>query len=326
MKGLAILSVLITLVALLGSIAVSCQKQSEPAQPSPAHAPTAVPPTRPPEIPDGWSLYNGKEAGISFYYPPEWGEVIDYIDYFLKLTSGEAPKGISKEEKEAMEAFESVFKDSRHYGHCLAFSNLDMDWAAHIRITSAEKIQSFISETNKTYASLPETMQERSRVMYLPLLGFWGSCVLEENPSIAEQLLQKVRDIAGLPEGASPEDLKGAAQPVFILFANGIRYMVGPLEKTYGQIVTYDGELSGVTETGREGFDVASRDYWDCILTASDGERLVYISFPLQLPRHSARDNPVDWSEGATSPGTEELLDELQTQFIKFTRTITLLK
>ncbi len=69
-----------------------------------------------------------------------------------------------------------------------------------------------------------------------------------------------------------------------------------------GQIATSNGKLSVVTEIGAEGFDVAAGDYWDCILTTSDGDCLVNISFSLQLPHSSARDNPVEWSEGATPP------------------------
>jgi len=314
MKKLSIICVIFLLAWLSGLLLAGCQQQPE---------------VVPPEIGDGWSVYNGKDTGIRFYYPSEWGEVIDYADYFQKLTTKEEPEELSREEKERMEAFKSALKDSGKY---LAFSNLDMDWATHIRITSVEKMQSFVSDTNKSFASLPETLQERSRVMYLPLFGFWGCCVLEQDPSLLEQLPQKIRDIAALPEGASPEDLRHTAQPVFILFANGIRYMadrpgsIGPLKTIYGQIATSDGKLSGVTEIGAEGFDVAARDYWDCILTTSDGDRLVYISFSLQLPHYSAWDNPVEWSEGATPPGMEELLDEQQTQFIKFARTITLLK
>ena len=282
---------------------------TEPTPTPPAPAPAPPPPEEKAE-PNDLVFYTNKETGISFHYPPEWGEVVDYVDYFLRLTTKEEPEELSEEEKEAIEAFQSVYRDSLHYGHYLAFSNLDMDWATHIRITSAENIQSFVSETNKSFASLPETIQERSSLRYLPLLGFWGSVVLLQNPSLLEQLPQNVRDIAALPEGASPEELKDTAQPVLILFANGIRYLLVPLEETHGQIATSDGKLRGVTQIGTEGFDVGGRDYWDCILTTSDGERLVYISFSLQSP----------------DSGVEESLEEQQTQFIEFTKSITLLK
>ena len=171
-------------------------------------------------------------------------------------------------------------------------------------------MQSFISETNKNYASLPETIKERSSLMYLPLLGFWGSVAIIENPDLVDQIPTLIRDIAALPEAASSEELVDKAPNVFILFANGIRYMHGPEEDAYAQISTYGRILNGVTEIGREGFDVASRDYWDCILTTSDGKRIVYISFTLETP----------------DSGTEELREKQLSQFIEFAKSITLLK
>jgi hypothetical protein len=146
--------------------------------------------------------------------------------------------------------------------------------------------------------------------MYLPLLGFWGSVAIIENPDLVDQIPTLIQDIATLQEAASPEEILDKAPYVFILFANGIRYMHGPEEDAYAQISTYGGTLSGITETGREGFDVASRDYWDCILTTSDGKRIVYISFSLDPP----------------DSVTEELREIQQSQFIEFTKSITLLK
>ncbi len=84
----------------------------------------------------------------------------------------------------------------------------------------------------------------------------------------------------------------------------------GPEEDAYAQISTYGRILNGVTEIGREGFDVASRDYWDCILTTSDGKRIVYISFALETP----------------DSGTEEFREKQLSQFIEFAKSITLLK
>ena len=101
----------------------------------------------PQEIPDGWNLYNERGTDISFYYPSEWGEVIDYIDYFQKLITKGESKELSREEEKQIEDFKSVIEDSGKY---LAFSNLDMDWLAHIRITSIEQIQSFVSYCNST--------------------------------------------------------------------------------------------------------------------------------------------------------------------------------
>jgi hypothetical protein len=305
MQKSTVIFTIILLICSVGALLAGCQKQPEPAPttpstttPTPEPAPKAAPPTRPLEIPDGWSLYYEKGMEISFYYPPEWGEVIDYSDYFLKLTSGKEREELSKEEKERMETFKSAIEDSGQY---LAFSNLDMDWAAHIRRTSVEKMQSFVSDIFTSQ----EVAQEGSRLMLMPLFGFAGSMLFDQNPGLAEYLPQMVGDIAALSEGVSPEELRRTAQPVSSLFANGLRYMadrpnsVSGLKTTYGQIVTYDGQLSGITETGREGWDVAARDYWDCILIASDGQHLVYISFSLES-------------------------DGQQTQFLKFAKTITL--
>lgn len=286
----------------------------EPTPPPQVPAPTPEPaPATPPEKAEPTHLvyYNNKELGISFHYPFEWGEVIDYIDYFVELTTEfEESKERTEEGKEAMENFVSAFENSRNYGHYLSFSNLDMDWAPHIRVTSPENMQSFISETNKNYASLPETIKERSSLRYLPLLGFWGSVVIIENPGLVDEIPILIRDIAALPEAASSEELVDKAPYVFILFANGIRYMHGPEEDAYAQISTYGGILNGITEIGREGFDVASRDYWDCILITSDGELIVYISFTLQSPESEM----------------EELREKQLAQFIEFTKSITLLK
>ncbi|MBA7600909.1 hypothetical protein ES703_07972 [subsurface metagenome] len=252
-------------------------------------APTAAPPTRPPEIPDGWNLYHEKGMEISFFYPPEWGEVIDYADYFLKLISSIERQELSKEEKARMKAFEARLRDSGPY---LAFSNLDMEWTAHIKITSVEKMQSVVSATFAPQEEAPEG----SGLMLIPLFGYFGRIFFHQYPGLAEHLPQMVGDIAALSEGASPKELEDKGQPVFSLFANGIRYMG---ETTYLQMRTYDGQLSGVTETGREGWDVAARDYWDCILTTSNGEHLVYISFSLES-------------------------EEQQTQFSKFAKSVTL--
>jgi len=319
-KRITILVTSILLVYLLVIPFASCQQQHE---------------LVPPEIPDGWSLYNEKRAGICFYYPSEWGEVIDYIDYFQELTTSGEPEELSREEEERIEDFRSAIEDSGKY---LAFSNLDMDFGAHIRITSVEQMQSFVSYCNDRFYTLypPDSGSTSSQITYIPLFGYFGGNFigvqdldLEEQLSpvfraiyLREQFPRTIWAIADLPEDASPEDLRDTALPVFFLFANAIRHfdilsegspgqVGGLLRTTHGQIATNDGMLRGVTESGSEGFDTGGRDYWDCILTTSDGDRLVYISFTV----YSGYDL-----------GNEELLYEQQTKFIEFTSTITLLE
>ena len=259
------------------------------------------------ELGEGWSAYHDEESGICFCYPAEWGEVIDYVDYFEELILAESDYGEISEEE--MEDWESRVRDS---GRFLSFSNLDMSWGTHIRITSAEKVESFISNALESYAA-HESGIGASGPWLFPLLGYFSGQIVTTpdyytlNPDLSlpdyeEELQQVLQEIVDLPEGASPEELQDTTLPLSIIFANGLRDM-DLSSVTYGQIVTNDGELSGVTEIGIEGWDVGSRDYWDCILTDSNGNQLIYITFWLQSP-----------------------FDEQQTQFTEFARTITLLK
>lgn len=365
MKRSLVLSAYALLVPLLLLISlVGCVQQTSPAStPAPPQTPATPPATSPISPPalappptstseptpappvssengDGWTTYSGEETGICFRYPSEWGEVIDYIDYFkgMYLPYWQQDE-VSEEEKAIADEWEAKARDAGQY---LCFSNLDREWGAHIRITSPEKMQSFIAYASQSYISAEQPEPVRT-IWAWPLLGYLGS-QLVQNPDYSyyydvypEPLEQMIRDIADLPEGASSQELQDKAIPVFWLFANGVRYAdikpeddpsiaVGVLSTTHGQITTTDGELKGITEIGSEGFDTGGRDYWDCLLNTSDGTQMVYITFSLYLPHYGAWDNPVEWSAGEMPPGLEEALDEQQSIFMECVRTITLLK
>lgn len=313
MKRRLALNILIIFAAMICSVIVSCNKQTDLTQLS------SAPPTRPSEIPDDWLLYYDEHEGISFYYPSEWGEVIDYIDYFPKTPMGKelAQMPLAKDQTE------NLTTRLREAGHCLAFSKLDLEWAANIRITSLPQIQKFVYDT---LGSSPQ----QSQLMLMPLLGWGSSIIFGEYPEFTQQMPQIVKEIAELPADASTEATENISMKMFFLFANGLRIsaipqnIIAPLKTAYGQLATYDGQLSGTIQMGTEGFDTASREFWDCLLVNSDSDRIVYISFSLNLPSYNNWDNPLQWSEGGPPPGQEAMLEEQQAPFKKFVRSITL--
>lgn len=280
------------------------------------------------EVPADWKTYRNEEWGIAFSYPPEWGEVTNYLDEFGG--SGFLP--------------EEYRENMKKYGEYLVFSNFDNDeygahdWAPQIRISSAQKIKTLMSEFVSLSKEKPE---EAQHVLLYPLLGvFISNAVLMESPQIADQFTKMIEDIAKLSQGASVEVLKEKTQSVFFLFASGLRYavetheesgepgeVIGVLRAGRSQIVTTDGNLQGVIEIGSEGWDVAARDYWDCILTIPEENNLIiYVSFTLELPTYEAWGHPIEWSEGKRPPETEELMERQIAQFEKFAKNIRLLE